>query len=229
MGNASSTLTQYDIEEVQEHSNHLCGSSLHMDFLFCFVHFSRIWLGSDFWFFVVFGVKISFPARNSVVVQEILPTWPEFQGFYLSRWVFICTRVCDEPSFSGGPLDWFSDCQVWVFIVQFELFWFLHSPLFDFCCYMALWVSARGCLRWLMDWISRNLWRSCPLLALKLVCHRKSIVGFILLAVNLFSNIIAVSCYLHFVLGARMCPSSKLLLPGHSEMSIYLYLCLFLK
>lgn len=74
MGNASSTLTQYDIEEVQEHSNHLCGSSLHMDFLFCFVHFSRIWLGSDFWFFVVFGVKISFPARNSVVVQEILPT-----------------------------------------------------------------------------------------------------------------------------------------------------------
>lgn len=100
--------------------------------LFIFLEFGSAVI---FWFFVVFGVKISFPARNSVVVQEILPTWPEFQGFYLSRWVFIRTRVCDEPSFSGGPLDWFSDCQVWVFIVQFELFWFLHSPLFDFCCY----------------------------------------------------------------------------------------------
>lgn len=40
MGNASSTLTQYDIEEVQEHCNHLCDSlSLSLDlygFAICF-------------------------------------------------------------------------------------------------------------------------------------------------------------------------------------------------
>ena len=47
--------------------------------------------------------NFSFPARNSIIIPKILPTWSECEGFYLCWWVLISPWVCNESAFSGSP------------------------------------------------------------------------------------------------------------------------------
>lgn len=115
MGTASSMLTQYDIEEVQEHCNNLCGSSLPLLFFFLFI---KIWK---------LGFKLSFPAGNCVLISKVLSTWPQRQGIYFRRWVLVRSRICHESTFSGTHTHTHT---LFFFILYFDpcfLFPSLHS------------------------------------------------------------------------------------------------------
>lgn len=119
MGNASSMLTQYDIEEVQDHCNKLCRLSV------CFVVFLLILpFGSISNFDVSWMWECSLSARNCFIVPKVLPVRSKCKGIYIFWWVPISSRVCNESALSGSLLSWFIGVINWIlgckykFVVQ---------------------------------------------------------------------------------------------------------------
>lgn len=121
----------------------------------------------------------SFPARNSIIIPKILPTWSECEGFYLCWWVLISPWVCNESAFSGSPFGSlrvidgefvFSACDVCsVFLVMHD----------NFTALLCGNLHCRGYLRWWMVWILRTLWLSCLHLVVKLLHSKKLSVSMV--------------------------------------------------
>ena len=102
MGTASSLLTQYDIEGVQQHCHNLCNvvfsiSCFSVSLLMLFWCFS-----SQFLFLFIVFEKLSLPARNSVTVSNVLSARSKCKGVYLSWWILISAWVCNESTLSSN-------------------------------------------------------------------------------------------------------------------------------
>lgn len=94
MGSASSMLTQYDIEEVQEHCNKLCGFTLSMSYFVGFLYFV-----------VYFWIKCSF-VWNSVSQQEIVSLYQRFCQLDRNAKGFISAdEFLSVPEFAMNPLS----------------------------------------------------------------------------------------------------------------------------
>lgn len=143
MGNASSMLTQYDIEDVQEHCNNLC-----MIF-YLLIYFKPFETPICEWKYFIFS------GCSLVSQQEIVSLYRRFCQLDRNAKGFISAdEFLSVPEFAMNPLSqvgfWF--CYWWTIdkqdskvVLLLFLLWFLI--LGD--------VSYRGYLKWLMDWISR--------------------------------------------------------------------------
>lgn len=116
MGNSSSMLTQYDIEEVQEHCNHACNFDS--------------FLGTVGWIhgsiFGKFMIKLrSFFDLISVSQQEILSLYNRFCQLDRNSGGFVSAdEFMSVPEFAVNPL-----AQVGKLVLWFILFWFQRK-----CC-----------------------------------------------------------------------------------------------
>lgn len=134
MGNSSSLLTQYDIEEVQEHSHHLCGSSLHFLFLFCSFceYLIRKW----------FLICCFFFWWNLVSQQEIVSLYKRFCQLDRNSKGFISAdEFLSVPEFAMNPL---SQVDYWIGfkIAKFDFVSSIWAILSFRCWTLHVWFFA---------------------------------------------------------------------------------------
>lgn len=90
-------------------------------------------------------MKCSFPARNSLFISKILPTWSECKGFYLGWWILIGSWVCHESAFSGS-FGMSKRIRIWVFVMP--------NSVVSWWCMINLYLNLRA---WLGNHFQRLL------------------------------------------------------------------------
>ena len=157
MGNTSSMLTQYDIEEVQEHCKHACKNK-NAKHHFCCVFFP---LKKK----MILVLQLFLCVNAHVVTQqEIVSLYKRFCQLDRNNCGFIPSdEFLSIPEFSLNPLS------------QVLLSLSTHRFLISYGVQRACWIILYGRAWWgcWTGWTSRNLWHSCLLLVLVPLCNTK--------------------------------------------------------